>query len=121
MIFFRLTSVGDSSRDPQSKRLLRTKQCLSLYSARHLNPTKSNSNGNLTDLVFRFFNGFPLISTYFHGFLRIFTIFHGFSTDFKQISAVFSSLQLNYIVQKMLGEKNNMPLYTKYIINRVTN
>ena len=25
------------------------------YSARHLNPTKSNSNGNLTDLVFRFF------------------------------------------------------------------
>ena len=26
-----------------------------LYSARHLNPTKSNSNGNLTDLVFRFF------------------------------------------------------------------
>ena len=33
------------------------------YSARHLNPTKSNSNGNLTDLVFRFFHGFLLIST----------------------------------------------------------
>ena len=105
------------------------------YSARHLNPTKSNSNGNLTDLVFRFFSqistdlhGFPLISTDFYEFSRfstdfprISTDFLGFFTDFKQISALFSSLQLNYIVQKMLGEKNNMPLYTKYIINRVTN
>ena len=95
---------------------------------RHLNTTKSNSNGNLTDLVFRFFNGFPLISTDFYEFSRfssdfprISTDFLGYFTDFKQISAIFSSLQLNYIVQKMLGEKNNMPLYTKYIINRVTN
>ena len=74
------------------------------YSARHLNPTKSNSNGNLTDLVFRFcltdFHWFPRISTNFHNFPRIFTDFLGFFTDFKQISAVFSSLQLNYIVQK---------------------
>ena len=70
-----------------------------------------------------FFNGFPLISTDFYEFSRfstdfprIPTDFLGFFTDFKQISAVFSSLQLNYIVQKMLGEKNNMPLYTKYIV-----
>ena len=46
------------------------------YSARHLNPTKSNSNGNLTDLVFRFF---PRISTDLHGFLLISTDFHEFS------------------------------------------
>ena len=55
------------------------------YSARHLNPTKSNSNGNITDLVFRFFHGFLLISTDFHGFLR-------FSTDFPRIFSDFSRI-----------------------------
>ena len=95
--------MGISSRSGAIKAVFEV-ELYSIYSARHLNPTKSNSNGNLTDLVFRFsristdLHGFPLIST---DFPQISTDILGFSTDFKQISAVFSSLELNYIVQKM--------------------
>ena len=82
-------------------------------------------NFHLSWTLSGFSHGFLLIRTDFHDFPRISHGFPRIFSDFKQISAVFSavfsSLQLNYIVQKMLGEKNNMPLYTKYIINRVTN
>ena len=70
------------------------------------------------------FNGFPRIPTNFHDFPHI---FHGFPRIFSDFSRILSRSQRfshRYsliTLLKMLGEKNNMPLYTKYIINRVTN
>ena len=67
----------------------------SSYSARHLNPTKSNWNGNLTDLVFRVFShGFLLIATDCHGFSRFFTDFPRILTRSQQFSHRYSLITL---------------------------
>ena len=100
IIFFE--DLGLSNRNPKKKQIcavINSKLTVwinfqtfiwTMYSARHLNPTKSNSNWNLTDLVFRFF---PRISTDFLGFPRIFTIFHGFPRIFSDFSRILSRSQ----------------------------
>ena len=80
------------------------------YSARHLNPTESNSNGNLTDLVFRFFSriytdlhGFPLISTDFYELSRLSTTtnnkirdYFALLTSFKLKKPPYSNVGLRW-------------------------